>query len=732
MTHMLFERLTCDLLNELNKFLTKEMEEERRHMFFSKPVSAYAIKSIRKDDLYYTLLKPSEELSKFDDGTWVRVTVGGYSQYGSLWFTEDERPYLLTGEPVSDNVLQIVEADGLQLLEMQKQAFSTLLNGTSTHVRKMREILFNNYREEGSSSFHEISFYDSRVARNQSQKKSVERALAACNNNSFFLIHGPPGTGKTTVITEIVRHLIDLDRKVLVTSHTNVAVNNVMENLANSMPSLRFQMVRLGPRAKVSKVLKDLVPTHEDELIKLVLSRIVGATLSKLSILVLNNKLSFDNQFFDTVIIDESSMATIPLTLAGILQGKSFILVGDHKQLPPITKTNYPETCPEHWKCGKLCESLFRLLIEAYPEKSQILDLQFRSHPYIVGFSQKHIYNGRIRSADECFAKKIELQHIDREQIPGTINSNPICYVNMCFERNPVEWFPKGYENGKRRKIPSCFNELEATVAIKIRHDLIKAGVHPEKIWIITPFRLQREIIRKAIRKIYGSVPEDTVISIYENLVASTVDAIQGKENDVIIYSLTWVPSETRIRNLHPALRDERRLNVALTRARKKLIIIGQLDWISVARSSGQNIYGMLENYMESYNAEVVAPDISDDDDFLKVVRFCFKRKKNEAMQEIFIKDVRSAVRRIRRDIGLFHRPTTWLIKNENDFQEFTESELWDELTYVSKQKIYDLRIRGKIFEIVYTYNQEKAKKEIFIKIYEGYGNIRTEPLNFE
>ena len=140
----------------------------------------------------------------------------------------------------------------------------------------------------------------------------------------------------------------------------------------------------------------------------------------------------------------------------------------------------------------------------------------------------------------------------------------------------------------------------------------------------------------------------------------------------------------------------------------------------------------MLENYIQSLNAEVMAPDIRDDDDFLRIVRFCFKKKKNEEMQENFIKDVQSSVRSIRRDIGLFQRPKTWLIKNENDFEELRESELWDELTYVSKQKIYDLRIRGKVFEITYTYNHEKAKREALIKIYDSYGNTHTEPLNFE
>lgn len=728
---MRFTSFQCSLLDEIHKFLEREIEEEKKYVFLSRPVSAYSLNSIEKDDFYYTWLEPNENLSKFDDGTWVKITKGGLSCYGSLWLTEDGKPYLLTGEPLPTGILQIVEADGLQLLEMQKQAFSTLQNKSSIQAMKINEIIFRCYKDESLHVSPYINFCDSRIAKNPSQRISVEKALVASHSQSFFLIHGPPGTGKTTVITEIVKQLVARDKKVLITSHTNVAVNNVMENLASDA-SIREKMVRLGPKAKVSKVLKDLVPTHENELLKLTIAPVIGATLSKLSILVLNGKLSFDKAYFDTVIVDESSMASIPLTLAGILHGKSFILVGDHKQLPPITKTNFPESCPNSWKCDKICESLFRLLIELYPERSEILNLQFRSHPQIMGFSQKHIYMGKIQSAEECFAKKLNINPIDHEQVPGTINDRPICYVNMCYERNPIEWFPKGPQITQRHKTPSCFNELEATVAIKIRHDLIKAGIHPERIWIITPFRIQREIIRNAIKKIYGAVPKDTVISIYEQLLASTVDAIQGKENDVIIYSLTWVPSETRVIDLHPALRDIRRLNVALTRARKKLIVIGQLDWLSITRSMEPNVYELLEEYMQSYNAEVMAPDISDNDDFLKVVRFCFKKKKNEEIPAIFNKDVQQAIQRIRKELGLDQQPKKWVIRNEEEFQEFIENGFWHQLKYMSKRKIYDLRVRGIPLEISYIYDRQKQTGEAFIKIYDLHGRARIEPLELE
>lgn len=699
--------LTCDLIAQIDKFLSEEINYEKRLASKRIRTQAYVLRSLKIEDFYYALLQPNAQLLGFADGTWVEINQRRHTQYGSIWLTEESRPYLLIREHISPGYIQIVEADSIQLLEMQKQAFSKLQMKSNAQAQKISDTISGKYISRRENLL-QIDFHDKRILKVKSQALAVRKALWASQKDAFFLIHGPPGTGKTTVITEIVRHLVDMDQKVLITSHTNVAVNNVMENL---LPHFKSKMVRLGPKFKVSKILKDLVPTTHDELIRVVVSQIVGATLSKLSILVLNGNLSFDVPYFDTVIIDESSMATIPLTLAGILLGKTFILVGDHLQLPPITKTPLPPSCHRAEKCRRKCESLFRLLIELYPKKSQMLTMQFRSNPVIMGFSARYIYEGKIESSRECFEKNLELQKKpDHEQIRGTINEKPISHVNMHYDENPIEWYPSFFEAKRRRIKQSCFNRLEAAVAIKIRYDLIKAGVPPERIWIITPFRLQREIIRRAIRQIYGTVPKHTVISLDENLTASTVDSIQGKENDVVIYSLTWVPSEGRERSVHKLLRDIRRLNVAMTRARKKLIVIGDLT-----KLSWQYPYGPLKTYMENQKAVAWAPKINDEDNFLAIIEYCYsKRRKAEVTKELREK-ARKATKRLREELPrVLTKPTVWKITNETEFRDFQES-LWGDLRLADKKKIYDLRIRGCPIEIRVVYDQETKQKAIHI-----------------
>jgi len=117
-------------------------------------------------------------------------------------------------------------------------------------------------------------------------------------------------------------------------------------------------------------------------------------------------------------------MATIPLTLVGILLGKTFALVGDHFQLPPITKTKLPSDC----------ESLFQLLTERYREKSTFLNIQYRSHPSIVEFSSEYFYKKRagtrIDTYGPCKDRKVPVRKLHNERVPGTINEQPLICIN--------------------------------------------------------------------------------------------------------------------------------------------------------------------------------------------------------------------------------------------------------------------------------------------------------------
>jgi len=406
-------------------------------------------------------------------------------------------------------------------------------------------------------------------------------------------------------------------------------------------------------------------------------------------------------------------MATIPLTLCGLMLAKTFVLVGDHMQLPPITRTPLPPSCTLSEKCG-FCESMFRLLIEQYPQKSQLLDLQFRSHPLIMGFSAQFIYRGKIRSSEECYNKKLQLRNLLHEKVKGIINEEPICYVDMQYSKYdsyPVEWFPTGAQLRRKNITPSCFNAFEASMALTIRHEFMRAGIPAERIWIITPFRLQREILRKCIKGIYGLYPKNSVISIYENLAASTVDSIQGKENDVIIYSLTWVPPFGRGKSVHKALKDIRRLNVALTRARKKLVVIGDLTALS-----WQYPYGPLEKYIRSNGSVIEAPIIKENNSFLIVAKFYFEKKKYGSTNLLLQEKANIAKRNLRNEVKTsVEERRIWKITSEVDFQNFVENGVWKELDTSSKKQIYDCRLRNETFNIIKVYDKEKGKAAIHL-----------------
>ena len=706
-----YKLLSCDLIQQADLFLSNELEKEASLAARRRAIGVHVTRCVRRNDFFYAILHPDPKLSYFEEVTWVEIRGENRSQYGSLWLADENNPYLLLDQPISIDRVNIAKADGIMLLEMQRQALSALKAKKTSHSQMIMDIITNPKFQSAMAKIKSqpVTFYDKRIERVESQALAVRKSLQFSTNQGFFLIHGPPGTGKTTVITEIVRQLVSRDQKVLITSHTNVAVDNVLENL---FPFFATKMTRLGSKIKVSNSLRAIVPKTEDEMIKLSVSQVVGATLSKLSVLVLYKKLSFDEPYFDTVIIDESSMATIPLALCGILLAKSFILVGDHKQLPPISETTMPPSCSYAQKCGNNCESLFKLLITLYPDNSNMLEMQFRSHPDIMGFSSKQFYDNRIQSPRSCYEKKLDLRKgIEHEEIKGLINQNPVCYVAMNYEdgpyNEPVEWFPPRDWLGQRHVEPSCFNRYEAVVALKVRHELISAGVPPEDIWIITPYRLQREIIRRAIRKIYGFLAKDGVLSIHENLTASTVDSIQGKENDVVIYVLTWTPSWGREHLVNIALKDYRRLNVAMTRAKKKFIIIGDLF-----KLSWQYPYGSLHRYMVDKGWVVSAPVIRDSDDFLTIVESCYKQKR-KLVDENLAQKANEAKKRLRRTVTQPDQKRTFVVDTERSFDELKKSSDWEDLSFREKQICYECRT-GNVPFVIEAWLDKKTHEDRF------------------
>ena len=600
--------------------MNAEINEAKKELLSKKRYFARVRDSRKEENVFYSFISfPYDQEIAIDEGSWVEIETPEMTLYGSFWLSKKHGYYLITDRPIPSHNIRIVEADALQLLQIQSKAVEFLASCDSPHVMFLRSII-----SEGSdvssyeTSIGNFSFFNSGL--NESQKRAVVNSLTLPRSAPFYLIHGPPGTGKTTVITEIVRQLHSMKKRVLITSHTNVAVDNVMENIYD----LKKSCVRLGLLTKVSEKLRDLVPKKEGELIQLRAASIVGATLSKVSMLIMTNKLSWVTPYFDYVIIDECSMATIPLALVGLLCGKNYILVGDHKQLPPITKVK-PEQLPQVPVESYAFKSLFELLYDNYGKsKSTLLNVQYRSHPDIMEFSSKHFYEGKLVSHESCYRKVIQItSKPQRETVPGTINTKPLVCVDSSKYDDPSGWIE--ISEGHR----SYFNEYEATLAIIIRNELIQAGVSENQVSIITPYRLQRQIIRRAIHELGHEADEDLVLST-EDLSAATVNAFQGKERDVIIYSTAWHPVYKE-HHLHIALKDRRKLNVALTRARKKLVIIGALSIFS------EYPYSALYDFMRQKNAVVEAPDNIENLPIFHVVKRCFERR-HEPLEEAAVR----------------------------------------------------------------------------------------------
>lgn len=444
---------------------------------------------------------------------------------------------------------------------------------------------------------------------NESQKKAIENALS-CEN--FYLIHGPFGTGKTRTLVELISQETRQNHKVLATAESNAAVDNILERL---MENKKLNLTRLGHPQRVSKhnisqTLAYKVENHKlnkkiskihkkidnliekrkvytkptpqyrrgygdydilfnaskgkggrgisaekmksmakwieynqqiDELhdeIKRVENKMIRDIIETSDVILSTNSSaaleSIARTKFDVAIIDEASQATIPSVLIPIAKAHRFILAGDHKQLPPTIISD---------KAHGLEKTLFEELIRIYPFKSQLLNVQYRMNSLLMKFPNSEFYNNNLKSDSS----------VDDININDIINSDDEEDAMLFIDTSNVDDI--GEKHLKDSK--SIINQLEADIAVKLANDYLKLGLEETDIGIISPYADQVKIIQ-----------DRTPVEV------KTVDGFQGREKEIIIISTVRSNEDGNI----GFLRDLRRLNVAITRAKRKLIIIGNIN----------------------------------------------------------------------------------------------------------------------------------------------------------
>ncbi len=448
------------------------------------------------------------------------------------------------------------------------------------------------------------------------QKEIVKSALLEQN---LFVIQGPPGTGKTTVIKEIVYQYLkdNPKRRCLIVSQQNTAVDNALiriyqENKDNWFNACLKSIVRVAvDTGKVSEDLQEftidnwfndykkrLIETYQivlsqdtrlqklmqdwyrlvnkesisavdREVADVLLSshQIVGATCVGFA----NKRLGIDRTEFDIVIIDEAARATLPELLIPILRAKKVILIGDQSQLPPTVSNTLRDDNEALDKIPLyfLEKSFFERLFDETPDtnKSVLLE-QFRMPKEVGNMISTLFYNGILKNG---IVKTAE----------GFISPKTIQWIDV--------------KGRNQRELTSRYNIEEARAVKRLILDIankVPTGVKKD-IAVITPYTAQKKIINKIIK---DSKHHKEISRL--NVKCNTVDSFQGQESDIVIYCCVRTDGNLSF------LLDKKRLNVALSRVKENLFIVGHKDFLYNAEFEGkENLFRTIIDYIDGLYA---------------------------------------------------------------------------------------------------------------------------------
>ncbi|XAR54242.1 DNA helicase [Bertholletia excelsa] len=389
-----------------------------------------------------------------------------------------------------------------------------------------------------------ISYIWSEKNLNNDQRKAIIKILTA---KDYALILGMPGTGKTSTMVHAVKALLTRGASILLTSYTNSAVDNLLIKLK----AQGIDFVRIGRDDAVHEEVRDHcfsamdIHTIEDVKERLDKIKVVAVTcLGITSPLLLNKR-------FDVCIMDEAGQITLPVSLGPLMYASKFVLVGDHYQLPPLVQS------AEALENG-MGVSLFCRLSEAHPQAISALQSQYRMCAGIMQLSNALIYGSRLR----CGSSEIE-----NAKLKYTSSNFASSWLKQVLDQNrPVIFINTDILPAfEMRDGKTLNNPVEARIIAEITEELVNKGIEVENIGIITPYNSQANLIRHAV---------STSVEIH------TIDKYQGRDKDCILVSFVR-SSESPRSCISSLLGDWHRINVALTRAKKKLIMVGSCRTLS-------------------------------------------------------------------------------------------------------------------------------------------------------
>ena len=530
---------------------------------------------------------------------------------------------------VDGDRMVVTVPDGAPLVDLQgAENLGVQLSFDETSYRLMMDALDRAIKGKGRLGYLRDLFYSRQKPEtfvfpplhfpylNATQEEAVNMVLRA---KDVAIVHGPPGTGKTTTLVEAIREALMRENQVLVCAQSNMAVDWISEKLVDR----GINVLRIGNPTRVNdkmlsftyerrfeghpdypqlwalrKAIRDLrshrkrsderfhqklesLKSRATELEIRINSELFGEARVIASTLVGSANKLLDGHKFGTLFIDEAAQALEAACWIPMRRVSRVILAGDHCQLPPTVKS------VAAMKAG-LGKTMMEWIVEMHPEAVTLLKIQYRMNDEIMQFSSNYFYGGQVESAPDVRFRSILDMDIPMTWI-DTSEFEKLMKKSEDPEKAQVS-FKEEFVGESFGRVNKAEAELTLLALQNYFNKIGKQRLLDERIdvGIISPYRAQVQLLRRMLMKWEFFKPFRRQISV------NTVDGFQGQERDIIVISLVRSNDDGQI----GFLRDLRRMNVAITRARMKLIILGDRE--TMARHP---FYRQLWQYIENLRA---------------------------------------------------------------------------------------------------------------------------------
>lgn len=626
-------------LNQTAIEVFRTSDQDIEHNFeFGRPVMFFMVKKMGKNENQgNTALQQPENASdanhKVQNSNFKVQSIKYFSFTGTVSYVDGDR--MVVTVPDSAPLLELQQSTdpiGVQLsfdetsYKLMFEALDRVMKAKNNRLAYLRD-LFYSHQKAGRFSFEPMKF----PWLNPTQERAVNEVLWA---KDVAIVHGPPGTGKTTTLVEAINETLMRESQVLVCAQSNMAVDWISEKLVDR----GINVLRIGNPTRVNdkmlgftyerrfeshadypqlwairKAIRELrknrkkgsenyhqkmdrLKSRAAEIELRINAELFGEARVIACTLVGSAHHLLEGMKFGTLFIDEAAQALEAACWIPMRRASRVILAGDHCQLPPTVKSIAA------LRAG-LGKTLMERIAENKPEVVTLLKIQYRMNDEIMRFSSDWFYGGKVESAPQIkYRSVLDYDHpitwidtsneenqitIEGEDAPedSASTSSSVSAANQNSDLNFKEQFV-GESFGRINKAEA---ELTLLTLAEYFTKIGKQRVLEERIdvGIISPYRAQVQYLKKLIKKYEFFKPYRRLISV------NTVDGFQGQERDVILISLVRSNDEGQI----GFLKDLRRMNVAMTRARMKLIILGNKDTMTK-----HPFYKKLWEYVEAIN----------------------------------------------------------------------------------------------------------------------------------